>query len=160
MTTTMVYLLDLGPEPNSYGSFLDQVDMGVNMGGLVLSDTTLAKIKDDLNDSEILIKRYKYELYKIEQQRELFQSDFIRLNNRVEEAYSDRDVDKAMGIEMMKKHWRITFTTISRELDQKLASLKEDIEPIGLWHIRMEHAIKLLESGKGTSNDCDDSAQM
>ncbi|KUI56059.1 hypothetical protein VP1G_03361 [Cytospora mali] len=156
----MVYLLDLGLEPNSYGSFLDQVDMGIDMGGLVLSDTTLAKIKNDLNHAEILIKRYKYELYNIEQQRERFQSDFIRLNKRVEEAYSDGDADTAMGIEMMKKHWRITFTTISRELDQKLAALKEDIEPIELWHSRLEHAMKLLDSGKGTSNDCDESAHI
>ncbi|KAJ0122941.1 hypothetical protein J7T55_011402 [Diaporthe amygdali] len=137
-----VYAFGAGYRPGQFDRFLDQVDMGIDMGGLVRFNEeeikaerteqyrVHARLRLNLDTAELDLKDFINDHKELKNKGEELQGNYSRQTKLVEDAYALRDVSTAMGLELVKKNLRIELSVCIRELDQKAMALKLIIDEI------------------------------
>ncbi|KAL1865907.1 hypothetical protein Daus18300_007019 [Diaporthe australafricana] len=135
-----VYAFDRGYRPGRFDRFLDQVDMGVNVGGLVRVNREelkakhaeqhhlLARLHHNLDTAELNLKNFLNEDDGREKGRKGLDDLELAREISVEDAYARRDIGTAMGLEMANKNLRIELSVRARVLNQKAMALDKSIQ--------------------------------
>ncbi|KAG8166524.1 hypothetical protein KVR01_002213 [Diaporthe batatas] len=166
-----ITVFDLGYRPGSQQRFLDQVDMGVNLGGLVrrvpLSAEPSAELSAKRNQVHHLLNqlRLSHDAAKLDLQdfiseeeelgndKKELQGDLIQHAKLVEEAYERGDFNTAMGLEQAHKNLRVNLAVRLRGLSQKASELAEamkatrkKLSEIELDTIRAKQRLHVIEA--------------
>ncbi|KAI3392759.1 hypothetical protein diail_5238 [Diaporthe ilicicola] len=134
---SVVTVFGLGHRPGRLDRFLDQVDMGINMGGLVRVDRE--KLEEERTEQQLFLHGLNHKLdtaklnfYDFMTEHEDLENDlkelegyYTRQAKLIEDAYAQRDISTAIGLELANKNLRVEMSICARELNQKSTALKE-----------------------------------
>ncbi|KAI7779617.1 hypothetical protein LA080_000641 [Diaporthe eres] len=135
-----VTAFDLGYRSGNSRRFLDQVDMGINMGGLVRPNMQalaaeqiqqqrlLASLRLNHETTELDLNDFLNEEKDLRNTLNKLQRNLTNHIELMEDAWERRYISVAIGYQLTIKHLRIELAVRFRDLNQKVMALMEVIK--------------------------------